>query len=396
MQLERGASWRRCPSRETAAYRMLVTEIGRRGLKLGDKLPPQSEMRMTTPFSNSSLSRAMEKLVADGVVTRRSRVGTVVLDPRAVDLSAWTVALLMNWGLGAPPPPFSAQVMCMLQHGLMSMGCRCRAYPRLRHVEGVTERLSDYLNLQEDVDAGVVDAVFVLGDLNEEDRCALVARGIPVCFSTSWELAPCGVIVDNKTFGCEAVKELAACGRRRFCVVEASGVKGSHRLSAGVRTAVAAVAGGVCERIETNTSGLPGGLRAAADLLVRPKRQRPDSLIVADDYIALSLTQALRSGSDYVPDLAVATHQAMPLSFALPVRRFDLDDVRFAETSVQMLIERLLKPALPDWVEWIAPHRVDEGQRGTLREDAGTKGTNGSNTHQMKQTTEDENRKGDK
>ena len=103
-----------------------------------------------------------------------------------------------------------------------------------------------------------------------------------------------------------------------------------------------------------------GGRRAADDLLARPEPDRPDALIISDDHIALGLAQVLSLESDYAPSMAVLTHQAAPLIFALPVLHFDLEDVRLASVAVTILLERLRYPDLPDRVEWIAPRLVDE------------------------------------
>ncbi|MCF7854669.1 MAG: hypothetical protein K9N51_07725, partial [Candidatus Pacebacteria bacterium] len=110
----------------------------------------------------------------------------------------------------------------------------------------------------------------------------------------------------------------------------------------------------------TIPSGIDSGREAAGLLLGRPAHERPDGLIVGDDIVAMALAQVLRLESDYAPAIATITHQAAPLTFALPVLHFELNDAVFASTAVRMLTDRLCDPDLPDRVELIAPRLIDE------------------------------------
>ncbi len=353
-------------SRERDAYRLLVREIHHRGLGPGDRLPPQEALRQELGFSHFTLSRAMERLVADGVVERKTKIGTVVVDPDASDLSAWTVALLLNWDMGASPSPFYARLTCLLQCGLAAAECHCRAYPRKPDKPDTRGRLEGYQGLSEDIEAGLVDAVLTPGDLNHDDRISLAALGIPVCFSTSWELATCGAVIDGGRFAREAVELLGGMGMRRFALVESYYGPGCTLIRDCARAAVSGLPGCSLDLVNTNmVGGVDGGRFAAALLQARPRNDRPDCLIIGDDHIALGLAQVLEAETDHSPAIAVLTHKAAPLAFADPVLRFELDDAQLAATAVGMMIKRLRNPRLPDCVEWMAARLADEDFRHT-------------------------------
>ncbi|MCF7853294.1 MAG: GntR family transcriptional regulator [Candidatus Pacebacteria bacterium] len=366
-------------SQELNAYRMLVREIYRRGLTCGAKLPPQEDLRQEIGFSHATLSRAMERLVADGVIQRKQRIGTVIRDPDAVDLSVWTVALLLNWDLGNVPSPFFSRLTCLLQQKLVAAGCQCRVYPHVNVTMEEPHRIADYVNLENDVEAGTVDAVLTPGSLADQDRMRLTERTIPVCFSTGWQLAACGCVIDAVAFARAAVESLEKQGAMRLGVVAAGYSRGYNSLYDESRLAVRNVPGGCVEFIEAGCIGIAGGRRAAEIVLDRPRAERPDALIVDDDHIALGLSQFFKLESDYAPPMAVLTHQAAPLTFALPVLHFELDDEELADRAVRLIIERLRHPELPDRVEWLAPRfagsDADYSAAGTMDELEALSGT---------------------
>ncbi len=224
-------------ARERQLYRLLVQKIHGEGLRPGDKLPPQESLRPEFGASNVSLSKAMNKLVADGIIERKTRVGTVVANPNAVDMSAWTVALPLNWNLGSVPPPFYARLTGMLQQGLALAGCECRAYPKMAFAIARRHRTTDFLNLQKDIDAGLIDAILTPTDLDDADLRDLDDRGIATCFATSWNQVPCGTVVDNGVFARDACRALAARRVRHIGLVSLSGGTVPKELWAGAEQA---------------------------------------------------------------------------------------------------------------------------------------------------------------
>ncbi|MCF7854837.1 MAG: GntR family transcriptional regulator [Candidatus Pacebacteria bacterium] len=353
-------SWEGAVTREKAAYKRLIQEIHRCGLRSGDKLPPQQELRSQLGFSNSSLSRAMSRLVADGIVARKSRVGTIVVDPAAGDLSAWTVGLLLNWELTFLPSPFHTQLTFLLQQRLAVAGCHCRAYVRVHNELHKPNRLHDYLNLAEDIEGGLVDGLIMLGPLNGADERALLERTIPVCYSTSWQTAPRGSVIDEGGFGREAVQELHRRGGKRLAIVTADYRQGRTQFQDSAQAVASTIPGTRFEQIDAGVCGLEGGRNAAGILLGCPPHERPDSLIISDDHIALGLAQVLRLESDYAPTMAVVTHSSAPLAFALPILHYELDDAKLADSAVRIFIDRLRYPELPDHVERIVPRLSEQ------------------------------------
>ncbi len=339
---------------EREAYRTLVRVFFRHGLRAGDKLPPQETLRQEVGFSHFTLSRVMAKLVDDGVVERRPKVGTLVVNPEAVDMSAWTAALPLNWPLEQGPSPFFARLVALMQQELTAAGCHCRPYVRFRSPGNEFDRLANYVNLVDDLEAGLVDAVISPGMFAPHDQERLGNDGIPAVFATAWEQAPCGALIDHGAFAEAAVAALAGQGCRRVANVATNPWEGNRRLYEGVRQAAASAGIASCD-LDTLATGLPGGRVAAKLLQAIPEAERPDGLVIEDDHIALALAQELAGAGGRPPAMAVVTHRTAPLVFALPVLHFELDDFRLAAAAVRLVVERLRNPQLPDHVEWIAP-----------------------------------------
>lgn len=346
--------WNRHVSQEQAAYKRLVRLIAHRGLGRGDKLPTQPQLRRELGFSNSTLSAAMGRLVDDGVIERRTKVGTVVVDPEAVDLSAWTVALPLNWPQEQGPSPFFARLVALMQQELAASGCHCRPYVRSKSPVNECDRLTNYANLSDDIEAGLVDAVLMPGDIGARDLRRLGKDDIPAVFATAAEVAPCGALIDHGAFAEAAVAVLAERGCRRVANVGTRPWAGNRRLHEGMHGAAAA-AGLASSEVDSAVGGLAGGLVAAKGLLALPEAARPDGLVIEDDHVAAALAQELAGAGGYRPQMAVVVHRAAPLVFAQPVLPFELDDARLAATAVRLVVERLRNRQLPDRIEWIAP-----------------------------------------
>jgi len=329
------------------AYKKLVQYIAMHGLVEGDRFPPQRDLRVELRLTNDALGNAMGVLAARGVITRRQRAGTVIRDTRAVQPVPWSV------GLAASPAPatgagsFFAQLISRLLSSLSNRDCQCSTY--YRQVERHPARLIDFAFLTDKVLADELDGVILLTDLHLDDWNSLLLCGVPVCHAHYWEEAPCGVI-DDKASVCQlAIRQFARMGVTKIAIVSNLRIDGEKtRAWQGVVDAAANTRYALSD-VEWifSRAGIESGGKIAGELMVRPKDDRPDGVIVLDDYTALGLADALHSQNSYRPAIAVLAAKQLPLRYPLPVIPFEIDIDVLATRAADMLIRRMNNPALP-------------------------------------------------
>ncbi|MBE7462776.1 MAG: GntR family transcriptional regulator [Planctomycetes bacterium] len=357
----------RVTSQAYKAYKKIVRFVCSNGLKPGEKLPPQQELCRRFATNNDTLSAAMQALVQQGVLRRKSKVGTTVADMAALPPVAWSAGIAT---LPAPfqgPSSYNALLAFGLQAELSRRGCRCICY--YRYQPEVPARLSSFQHLAGDLEEGDLDGIAVLTRLAESDQAGLRQLEVPaVCFSSGEY--PCGVRIDRDQSARRAAKELLKLGCRSLGMVYRDAQAGAAEDRAWIGVCEELAAAGMPAVAGRRILALPGveeGRRTAAGLLAALPHERPDGLIVFDDYTALGLCEVLRARGGYAPRLAVQTNKQLPLAFALLALRFEVDLDAVIRRSSDLLWERLYNPALPDRIEWMELEQSgdSEGQTST-------------------------------
>lgn len=111
------------------------------------------------------------------------------------------------------------------------------------------------------------------------------------------------VSVDDRLGGRIATGHLVERGRRRIAVIGGPGKlrQVKHRLE-GAQQVAAANERVTVEFVDTGAMGVESGRAAAADLMRRRKRERPDAIFATNDLVALGVLQALTASGISVPD----------------------------------------------------------------------------------------------
>lgn len=213
------------------------------------------------------------------------------------------------------------------------------------------ERESAYLDLFE---SQRVQGVLIspIGDV-EERLLRLRARGTAVVLvdraSVDGRLS--SVAVDDLAGGRLAAEQLLATGRRRLAFVGGPGTirQVADRL-AGARRAVDATDGARLEVVPTAAPTVLEGRRAGDELARRPRGDRPDAIVAANDLVAVGLLQALVMGSRLrVPDdIALVGYDDIDFASAtvVPLTSVRQPSRTIGATAVRMLLEELADPAL--------------------------------------------------
>jgi DNA-binding transcriptional regulator YhcF (GntR family) len=351
-------------SQVTKACKQVLRVIWSRGLDRGDVLPTQLELQKMYGFSHNVLSPAMQRLVRAGVVTRTPKLGTFVVDPRAFREPIWRIAVAENFISPSSASPFFSLLAGFVQRELIGLGCRPKLYLRPELESVPRDPVSIYGGLADDVQQGALDGAIALGCIDEKDwrRCAGVA---PICGFA--ESASCGAAIDQRVMAKEAVTLLASAGCRRISIISNTRPPELQRFWDGFEEGVALAclprwSGELISAKELTprhlqhaTWQIAAGQCVANFLAAMSPKNRPDSLIVLDDFTAAGLTATLREIEQYRPRIAVLTNLQVNQVYALPVFRFQLDIDLLARRGVAVLFERLLNLSLPPKMDWIAP-----------------------------------------
>ncbi len=336
----------------TAACKRLARYIHARGLTAGDTLPPQEELCRELGFCHNTLSPAMRLLVDMGLITRRTNHGTEIRSLEPLACLPWTVGVVGLASEGPDSNVFYADLLHRILSTLARTQCLCRTYFRLpRDLSHWPENcLADYPHLDQDIREERIDGIVALTNLSIEEQTVLLDRhNLPVCHVGSWESMPSAVLLDASEMVRHAYGLIRKTGCRRLLLVDTLGSLTDSCPTAVLRQTAAVDGGPVCETI-TITATHDIGREIAAHLLSRPPDRRPAGVIVTDDYVAMGMVAAFAEAGGYHPLTAVLTSPQIPLHFALPVYRYELDvDVLVAEACA-MLLRRLLNPGAPQEV----------------------------------------------
>jgi hypothetical protein len=343
-----------------AAYRECLRYIHRQGFHAGDRLPPQSELYKKLKICQGTLSKAFEWLVEDGVLTRKRRVGTYLLEtyPRKPVPPIWSVGLAFPMFEGNPTWP---RLAYELHRFLVRYQCRDRIYmvsPRANGVHRIGHRgFGDFTGLAEDAAMGAVDAVIA--------QTRIDAPNVPVCYVVGPEDAQFGVVCESSAMAGEAATGLIRGGCRRLGLV-LTGIPRGGMMGKVWRIFQRTL--GDCglpcpqDRLLVAGHGREAGIRLADHLLSLPEGERPDGLVVMDDHVASGLTAGLRARGDYRPALAVQVNRQTPEEFLLPVVRYENDLALLARLTVEKLVEWLLDPERPQTVLKVPPRLLDAAE----------------------------------
>ena len=337
------------------AYRQVLRHIRAEGLGPGSRLPAQEDLVERLGLCSATISRAMRVFSEEGVVTRKRGVGTVICEPERALQTVWAVALACEEHAGGG---FHSALKERVRNGLVHGGCVDRTFlpPLGRAASSLLCRSMDgFVGLRAAVSRREVDAIVTLFLEAVQDS--------PVPALAVGAVGPreSGVFVDVGGFVMNAFQELRRRGSRCVALItwgdEQSNPTACRAYSAAMeRHGRGDGEGGVLYGFQD----LDGGRAAAETLLQRPPEDRPDGLVLTEDYPAAGTCERLRAAGDYRPRIAVMTNKQLPLSYSLPVLHFENDLDLLAAEVVKMVKDRLLDPEMGDVVKMITPALEDE------------------------------------
>ena len=345
------------------AKQSVVRYIRDMRLKSGDKLPPNELIRTELGLGNATITRAINALKEDGVLSTKRRVGTYVGDPEADGHPARIIGIGAQKSGDPGIGPFYSCLFHYLSTYLHDQGCQAILFHcKPTHGESAVE-LGYFPGLQRSVEEHRLDGVLLMVDISQAAWDWLETRKMHPVFVGATAHVPVGVMIDYSTLAQQAIDELLRQGFTKPAIVIASGVIGDF-----VRPVFSQMTRHL-PNFDPDRFYFAPSIRKTKDiaeeLLRRPRSEQPDGLAILDDQIALELIAGLvrqkLNGGKYLPPFVVHTNKQIPMTFPLsPITRFEVDIDVLAREVVHMLENRLRLPATPLETKWIVPQKVTD------------------------------------
>ncbi|MCF7855595.1 MAG: substrate-binding domain-containing protein [Candidatus Pacebacteria bacterium] len=328
-----------------------------RAFQPGDSLPGDRELSRRFGVSNVTIGKAMQVLVAEGLVERRPRSGTYMLDWR----ENLPVALVTGVDLFHPGASnYFRRIIANLRNRLRDANISQELF--IGHSDPGKYCREDDLSPEflEAVDKSALRAVILVSVVPRGDWLEkLKVAGIPVIGMNPY--VQYGVFSTSGDAIRRSVRHLYAQGCRRFAMLvprdrcaQGGPDRREPRLSPDGLVACKHFAGvlaelGLEKRDEwigvTDFAGVPGaGWEETREIWIAHPEERPDALIVMDEALFNNVAVALLEMNVDVPrELHVVTNTSAGIAHRLPfpVSRIEIDSGAQSEAFMRMLREVL-------------------------------------------------------
>lgn len=207
----------------------LLAQINQGILHPGDKIPTEHELIQKYQVSRITVSKALNELKADGIITRFPNKGSFVSQSHAFSSPAVPVSASGTAGISRPEiacilPTISDQFALSLVNGILSV------FPGDAYIchifQSRTPETENYL-LQLCLDTNISGIVLFPRDqpFFSDQLMLMQLKKYPLALLDRYlpRLNTSYVIGDNKTGGAMCLKHLHDLGHRRFCFVSSTG-----------------------------------------------------------------------------------------------------------------------------------------------------------------------------
>mgnify|MGYP001427881167 CR=1 FL=1 len=340
--------------------RAIIRYILDKGLKSGDKLPSQDELRRELDFSHNSMTPAMNLLVESGMLERKRRLGTVVVDTNAVPAGLWRVALAFGVLDITPACKFETILNRYVQEKVQRAGCHIRSYIlNYDKFKACPHELSDFGLLEADIQSGRLDAVISPAFFSTAAYEQAASHSVPLCNIGGWEDVPFRVELNTRELVEQSVKLLKEKCCRSIAFIMDSEFQ-SNIVDFIKSEIITAPHYHNIKFDFIHGTGDEDDARKAADTLMNiAPEDRPDGLVILNDILALALTSII-SNTKYSPSIVVQSNKQIPLFYPMPVTKLEFDMEKLAEVSINMVLNKVKHPQLPVTVEKIKADAPEE------------------------------------
>ena len=342
------------------AKRLLVRYIREQGLERGDCLLPQNELRRQLDVGAVTISRAVQALSEEGILTTKPRVGTYVLDPNADGRCGRVVGLATFSIENGHKSAFFTYLLHCLQARFHELGCQTVIFPMQPKADQIDSVSLDYFpGLERSVYQGELDAVALVASIDEQSWRKLEKAKMCPFFVGSATPAPRGVYVDVLQTARLMVENLIERGCRRPAIAMPSGELHGDFWPMFCEL-LKDLADADPEALYFTADHIEGGHRIAHALMGRTAEDRPDGIAIVDDYIGMGLTCELaRERVEYFPHLTCMVNTEVALDFPFKdIVFFEVNVRELAHTAAGMITEWFKDGKIKKEQTWMTARRV--------------------------------------
>ena len=340
--------------------RAIIRYILDQELKTGDKLPSQNELRRELDFSHNSMTPAMNLLVESGMLERKRRLGTVIVDTNAVPSGLWRGALAFGVLDITPACKFETILSRYVQERVQRAGCHVRSYIlNYDKFRTCPHELSDFGLLEADLQSGRLDAVISPAFFSTTAYEQAESFSVPLCNIGGWEDVPFRVELDTR----DLVSKSATILKEKCCrsITVIMDCKFQANIFEYIKSEIVGSSKYYNIKFDfIHGTGDEDDARKAADkLMSMSANERPEGLIILNDILALALTSII-SNYGYSPAIVVQSNKQIPLFYPVPVTKLEFDMEKLAETSINTVLNKVKHPSLPVSIENIKAKAPEE------------------------------------
>ncbi|MDD2708799.1 MAG: GntR family transcriptional regulator [Verrucomicrobiae bacterium] len=346
--------------------RLLRSQIKKGELKPATRLPPTDELARQWHVGRSTISKAMARLAAEGLIERRAKHGTFVKSGSHRP----AIGILIGPSLADENAQFSRSILKHLRSEMESneKHCwTCRVYDDLTSLrtQSGAQYSTAYQNFIDDLRNYPFQGIIKLhGGLAQEED-SFLKPDIPrvrlgVCPKQSDPKLD--VMLDLRRFTREAAEFMAEKGLRHIAYLR---TLDSNRDSSmdleGLDEAARALNLPKIQIHPLRDSPLPSELLEplAYEKTLELIRQWespgsanpwPDALLVSDDVAAYGVARALTEKNIDVPDrllLMTSSNEGIIHRYPLPIMRYEFSPQTIAKTLLDLLCKRIMGDPLP-------------------------------------------------
>jgi DNA-binding transcriptional regulator YhcF (GntR family) len=342
------------------AKRLLVRHIREQGLRKGDPLLSQNELRTKLNLGAVTISRAVHALAKEGVLKTRPKVGTYVVDPDADGRCGRVIGLASLCTTEKDQSVFYSCLQRYLLTNFQELGCQTVVFqmkPKSKTMDTVS--LDYFPGLERSVFQGELDAVVLVANIDKKSWRRLENANMFPYFVGTPTPSPRGAYIDLLQSARVMVQELIDRGCRRPAVAMPSGTLHGDFFPIFCEL-LKDLEGTNPEQLYFSGAHIRGGHRIARTIIARDPQYRPDGIAIVGDYIGMGLTCELaRERLEYFPRLACMVNKYVPLDFPFnDIVFFEVDVQELAHTAVKMVTGWFKSDKIEQEQTWITAKKI--------------------------------------
>ena len=329
--------------------RALINWISDHNLKVGERIPTQAELRVRLGVGNAVIGRAIQTLVADGLLENRRQNGITVLSPHVDGYEGRIIGLICHRDMEFSSMACLMQAFCTV---LSRHACQITLFIKDKPERKDVFELREFRGLVQAAQKHRIDGLVstVLLSENSVKQCARCK--VPLCYMGVSEPNAPGIVatIHLEKLLCTVAKRgfrrpmLVMMGHPDTAIRRAEFLAASHLFDFAPLKAL-----DYCHFLredraaawDSHTNWLLAS-KLARSIALMPQRTRPDCLVIPDDVLA-SWMYPVFLQHDWQPELFHWENEQMPFSKILgnfgPFLLYDA--MKMAEMTMELIRELL-------------------------------------------------------